>query len=297
MSGLALVCSLASCNGKLPTFGSTKPTASKSTPAATPLPPLPPLPKTEKLQITVEDLSDLQVKEGSIVVKGQIIAAPATAQKRLSLQRQALLQQLDQISNLAAEANLSATGAPSQDGVALAQARLAAAEKALVDFRKNSPFTDYALENLSLPEEQLKLERLKAERKAAQANLKQEQTRSKSPAPTASNQSLATLKITEANLNKELQNLDAKIKALKIVYSPYAGLIQQIKPLGTKNSPKLELTFLAQPPANALQPPTSPDSTGLPGSSPGLPPLPSAPDDLDTGLFLPAQPSPPPRGN
>ncbi|MGF1602763.1 MAG: hypothetical protein ACFCU8_12215 [Thermosynechococcaceae cyanobacterium] len=266
----------------------------------TPLPSLPPPPKIEKLQVTVDDLADLQVKEGAIVVKGQIIAAPITAQKRLSLQRQALLQQLAQIKNLAAETNLTATVAPSQDGAALAQARLAAAQKALADFRKNSPFTDYALENLSLPEEQLQLERLKAELKAAQANLKQEQTRSKSPAPTAANQSQATLKTTAANLNKELQAIDAKIKALKIVYSPYAGLIQQIKSLGTKDSPKLELTFLAQEASpKALQPPTSSDPTGLPGSSgtPGLPPLPSAPDNLDTGLFLPSQPSPSPRSS
>lgn len=289
LGGLALICGLVSCNGRLPNLGS-RPATPKPTPKQT-LTPLPlPTPKPQTLKVTVDEISDLQVKAGAVIVKGQVIAAPITAQKRLALQRQALLQQLAQLRSLAAEADLSAASVPSQDGLILAQKRLKAAEAALANFRQNSPFTDYALENLPLPEEQVKLERLQAELRAAQANLKQQQNPKKA-LPTAQNQSQDTLKITEANLNKELQSLDAQIKALKVVYSPYAGLVKQIKPLGTKGALQFELTILAQAPAETLQNPP----VALPSGSPGLPPLPSPQSPQDSGLFLPPSlPSPPP---
>jgi hypothetical protein len=283
LGSLSLVLCLASCDTQLQDLARRPASQLKPKPSdAAKLTPLP-TPSVTKLKVTVDSSADLKVKEGSSVVKGQVIAEPTETKQRIIQRRQAIQQQLAQLSALALEPQLQATAQTSTEGVKQAQVRLNAAKAALAQYQKDSPYTDYALQNLPLPEEQVKLERLQGEIRAAQAAIEQEQAilaRIKAGSP-AQGQGLANLKATQASLAKELQQLEAQDRALKVVYSPYTGLINKITPLNSNNGTlQFELSIAAQasPQAPSLpQDPQNPFSPGIsPGSStPALPPLPS----------------------
>ncbi len=291
LGGLGLICSLIACEAeskKVTRQPKDQSNPLKSLSSPTPLP----TPKLTKMQVTVDVISDLKVKEGTPIVKGQIIAEPVAARQRLSQRRQAIQQQLVQLNNLALQQPSLSRSRNDGEGVRQAQARLSAADAAIANYRQNSPFTEYALKNLPLPEEQLRLERLQAERQAAQAALKQAKDLARAQAAPSSpqNQSRNNLKVAQSNLQQELQQLDVKAKKLKVLYSPHTGFIRQIKPLSTKGALQFELTIAAQP----LPPtsPTLPSTSRLPGSAtPTLPSLPNpALSPQDTRLFPPSLP-------
>jgi hypothetical protein len=300
LGSLSLVLCLASCDTQLQDLARRPASKLKPKPSdAAKLTPLP-TPTVTKLKVTVDSIADLKVKEGSSVVKGQVISEPTETKQRIIQRRQAIQQQLAQLNALASEPRLSqATAQPSTEGVKQAQVRLNAAEAALAQYRKDSPYTDYALQNLPLPEEQVKLERLQGEVRAAQAALKQEQAvlaRIKAGSP-SQGQGLANLKATQASLSKELQQLETQDKALKVVYSPYTGLINKITPLNSNNGTfQFELSIAAQasPQVPSLpQDPQNPFSPQIsPGSSTPALPLPTSPSSSsqDSELSLPPLP-------
>ncbi len=257
---------------------------SKPTPSETIKPTPLPTPTLQKLTVTVESSSDLKVKQGDAVVKGQVISEPTETRQRISQRRQSIQQQLTQLNALALEPRLTQQNAlqqPSDERVERAKVRLNAAEAALAQYRRDSPYTEFALQNLPLPAEQVKFDRLQGEVQAAKAALEREKTvlaKVRSGVSTNQGNGVSNLKTTQANLNKELQQLDTRSKALKVVYSPYTGLINTITPLGSQSGGlQFELAFSTQ---------AAPSTPGSP-SSPSLPQNPLAPPQLPSGLSTP----------
>ncbi|PZD72544.1 hypothetical protein C1752_03379 [Acaryochloris thomasi RCC1774] len=307
LAGVSLILCLTGCDTQLQDLARRpvpKPKESGLT-KATPVP----TPVLTKLKVTVSSISDLKVKEGASVVKGQVIAEPTDAKQRISQRRQAIQQQLAQLNSLALEPRLSQVTAPqvSAEGVERAKVRLNAAEAALAQYRKDSPYTDFALQNLPLPEEQVKLERLQGEIQAAKAAVAREQAvlaRIKASPSSNQGQGLSNLKSTQASLAKELQQLEAQAKNLKVFYSPYTGLINKITPLkSTNGSLQFELAIASQaqspsslqnpfaptPPQNPLDPTSPQIPSGL--STPTLPlPTPPAISPQGSGSSLPPLP-------
>lgn len=258
-----------------------------------------PSPKVMTLPVTVNAPTDLKVKEQMSVVKGQVIVDPATERQGILKRLQALQGNLTRLNALAPTLNAQTATQASPERVQQAQARLQAADAEIAKFKKDSPYTDYALANLPLPEVQLQLEQLNAKRRAAQVVLEQEKARLAQAKTQASQkgQGLAQLQAERGRLLQEKQQLEKQLASLKTVYSPYTGLVQKVKPVSTKDSFKYELTIAAQAvpqtPSAAL-----PNSGTLPSLPPTggaeLPPLPSAPSlpSDGSGLFLP-----PPAGS
>lgn len=290
---VGVILCMTGCDSQLQDLARRTPSRTKPEPSSTVKPTTAPTPAAQKFKVTVDTLSDLKVKEGASVVKGQVVAEPTEKKQRIAQRRQAIQQQLTQLNALALEPRLSQATAPqaSNEGVERAKVRLNAAEAALAQYRKESPYTDFALQTLPLPEEQVRLERLQGEIQAAKAALAREQAvlaRIKANSSANQSQGISNLKATQASLTKELQQLETQAKNLKVFYSPYTGQVNKIAPLpSTDGNLQFELAIAPQP--------SSPSSPQNP-LAPTLPqnPLDPTSPQIPSGLSTPTLPTPAP---
>ncbi|MEO0373883.1 MAG: hypothetical protein AAF329_04510 [Cyanobacteria bacterium P01_A01_bin.17] len=302
LAGVSLILCLTGCDTQLQDLARRPASRTKPEPSRTIQPTTVPTPAAQKFKVTVNTLSDLKVKEGASVVKGQVVAEPTEAKQRIAQRRQAIQQQLTQLNALALEPRLSQATAPqvSNEGVERAKVRLNAAEAALAQYRKDSPYTDYALQNLPLPEEQVRLERLQGEVQAAKAAVAREQAvlaRIKASSSTNQSQGISNLKATQASLTKELQQLEAQAKNLKVFYSPYTGQVNKITPLPSADSSLQFELAISQAPPSSPSSPQNPFAPTLP-QNPLDPTSPQLPSGLSTPtLPLPTPPPTSPQGS
>ncbi len=122
-------------------------------------------PRTLKLKLTLDTPADLKVVQGQTVVKDQILSDRTSARERLTTQRQVLLLKLEQLKQPQAISKPSQSSPEvsyAEENAKIAQAKLEVeqAQKAIAQFLADSPWTDYAREQLNQRSEKEKLAEL-----------------------------------------------------------------------------------------------------------------------------------------
>ena len=263
--GLALG-SLMSCQSSPPIGNGSRPPSSIPTPV---LPPKTPLIATQSKPITfslnVENPTDLKIKQGEFIRKGQMIADVSKQRLDLATRQQTLQSELNALSTQGA---VSFSLQTEQANIASAQAQYDAAQAALRNYEQNSPWTDFARDNLPLAEEEVELTGL-------QKTLKQTQQKLARAKATLAKKQLAIGNFqagqasTKARIQQELLTVEQKIAALKPIQSRYTGTIAKIDLAKTTDSGPLKVTVKLIPgDAPQLLPGKLPElSTGEPNGT------------------------------
>lgn len=202
-----------------------------------------------KLTLTLGSLMDLKVKPGDQVVKGQVLADPTSTRQDLERQRDALQEKLV-VLNAPPAKPVEAKDTVFETQVQNARQRLQLAEVAIEKFYQDSPYTDYARETLALPEEELQLATLEAERDSAKAQLKQAEQQLQTAQSISSLPSIPP--VTDQNsLLKQLTAIDSQLKDLKTEVSPHHATVQAVDLVESKNAIgklfQVEVTLAVQP--------------------------------------------------
>ena len=244
-----------------------------------------PAPPLVKLSLALDQLEDLKVKQGDFVFKGQILVDRGSVYQKLRQERQLLQQQLTLLNSTVVLPPQLTNNKVEAAAVQQARERLQQAEAAIASFKQNSPYTDLALKQLPLPEEEARLAQLELERRQAQINLEQaiaQLDAAKTVKPSPAPQDPA---VEKAKLEAQIAAIAEQLQEPELIQSPHTGTIKTLK---TESQPtgqlKAELFFVieAQPSLPQTGVPTLPSSPQLPGlpsppSSPqpqGLPTLP-----------------------
>ena len=267
------------------------PQRSSPVPVLTPTP-SPSAPTALKISLILNQLDELKVKQGDLVFKGQILVDRGIIHQDLEQERQTIQQQLVQLENKVVTPTAVPTlnTAAEETAVQQAQERLRQAEAAITRFKQNSPYTDLARQQLSLPAEEEKLAALETERRQAQAAvddaialLNAVQVSPPPPPPPPQNSSAE-----KAKLQQRLQEIAAKLKDPELVQSSHTGTIKTVKTVKQPNGKiKADLTLVPEvlPPApnglptlptspqlqNLPTPPATPQPQGIPTLPPPLP--------------------------
>ena len=266
---------LSGCDA-LPQLGEQQPSLPQATPSKA-LPPTPLLPKAQEpaakpviFTLSVTDpLSELKIKPGMFIQKGQIIADKGNERLILSTQKKNVETQL---TGLDGNRLVSINTEQEQKEIAIAQEQINLAEAALRNYQQDSPWTDFARDNLPLAEEEVKLNRLQSDLKFAQN--KRASAEAKLAKKQEALQNFQKDQISQKNdLQQQLIQLEQKIAALKPILAPQSGTVQQVKlpNQATKGQPiKVTVTLIP-----GLTPKSNPALEGLPST--GNPPLTGAP--------------------
>ena len=108
--------------------------------------------------LTVDSpIEDLKIKQGSFIRKGQVIAD--LGKKRLILENQKRKLEAD-LKAVESTGTVNFSTQAEQESIAFAEQQLKAAQTALQDYEKTSPWTDFARSNLPLAEEEVELTQL-----------------------------------------------------------------------------------------------------------------------------------------
>jgi hypothetical protein len=201
------------------------------------------VPRELKLKLTLDAPTDLKMKQGDRVRKGQVISDRSSARKQLEQQRQAIRLKL---AHLTPTSIVPVNHAVEQAKVRQAQLRVQQAREAIAQFKANSPWTDYAWASLPLYKESVQVSQLETRAQDAEAEL---------------DLTVAQLRVSrekklvgiggqanslqEVLLMSQLKEIEAKLDAVGVVRSPYDGTVKKIKWLGQINQELMvELTIL-----------------------------------------------------
>jgi hypothetical protein len=264
-----------------------------------------------KLQLTLDSPESLRVQQGDLIVKGQILVDRSAVRQQLLNRRQKVQ---DEVALIAATGDIPATPANTailREQVAQAREKLRLSEVALKDYLAKSPYTDFARQTLSLPEEEKQLARLQAVKASAKAQLDQAiaQLQTIQSVQNTRQQVQSDVVSKKQQLLQELKTIETQLEALQDILSPHDAIVQGIewKEKG-KNGYKAELALAVHSSSSPipLLPSTTNDPllsppTNLPAVPPGLDPLPNTstnPGNSQLPTSVPSLQAPtPPQGS
>lgn len=218
-----------------------------------------------KLKLTVASPESLRVKQGDLIVKGQILVDRTAARQNIMARRQkvqqevALLTATEQIST--APTNFNAADVQVQQ----AQERVRLADAAMQDYLAKSPYTDLARQTLPLPTEEKQLAQLQFNKQSAQAQLDQalanRQSLQSSQQAQQQGQAVASSKRTQ--LLNELKTIEAQLQAFQDILSPHDAIVQKVDwQKKGKNGTTVELALAVHSLADPI--PSLPNETNNP---------------------------------
>ena len=234
---------------------------------------------------------DLLIKPGSFIRQGETIVNPVKQRATLVSQQRTLEAKLSTLSNTSA---VNLTTQLEEEKIALAQKQVDVAQAALNDYKRNSPWTDFARTNLPLAQEEVRMTRLQTNIEQAQRNLATAQANlvEKQAAIRAFQSEQIDAQKT---VQGDLAQVSQKLAGLKPIKSAHTGTVKTLDYSQKKaaGQPVLVTVVLEpgdSPPANI---PESALPTGLPIDSP-LPSSPlgaEVPPGLPSGLLSNPNPS------
>jgi hypothetical protein len=188
------------------------------------------LPRELKLKLTLDAPTDLKLKQGDRIQKGQVIGDRTSARKHLEQQRQTIRLKLEHLKASTGSGSRPVSDAVEQAKVRQAQVRVEQARDAIAEFKTHSPWTEYALASLPLYKESAKVSQLKTKVREAETELdlavaQLQAVREKTPASKDTS-------LQEVLLMSQLKDIEARLNGVGVVRSPYAGTIKKIKWLG-----------------------------------------------------------------
>ena len=230
-----------------------------------------------KLTLTLDTPESLLIKQGDPIVKDQILVDRSAARQSLEVRRQKVQEQLvlftGTIEVPIAPVNTEALVAR----VSQAKEQVRLQEAQLQKHYANSPYTEAARQELSLPAEEAKIRQLKGEIANAKAQLNQATTQLSSiqTVQRSRRQVETDSSNKKAQLTKELNTITTQLQSFQDILSPHDGIVQGIEWLKKgKEGYSVEL---------ALEVHSSPDSIPALSSSPNDPLLSPNPSGLTTG--------------
>jgi biotin carboxyl carrier protein len=188
------------------------------------------VPRELKLKLMLDAPTDLKVKQGDRIQKGQVIGDRTSARKHLEQQRQTIRLKLEHLKASTGSGSRPVSDAVEQAKVRQAQVRVEQARDAIAEFKTHSPWTEYALTSLPLYKESAKVSQLKTKVREAETELdlavaQLQAVREKTPASKDTS-------LQEVLLMSQLKDIEARLNGVGVVRSPYAGTIKKIKWLG-----------------------------------------------------------------
>lgn len=248
------------------------------------LPKLPPKPQINPnttpvtYTVTVDAPVDLKVKQGDFVQKGQVLTDREITRLNLQQQKKALLSRLKNLSN--AEQTQLNTKAD-EELVAIATQQVTSAKAAIAKYHQESPWTDFARENLPLAQEDAQEAQLQNNLKISEQNLRNAQQK---------------LKITRAQLQSFQSQKSEAISQVQSQIKLIDTRLPQLKP--TKATHNGTITQIQAPSTGITGQPVQVKITLLPGDQPLTPAIPSAPNVTSPGAVAPnlSQPDSTPSG-
>lgn len=232
-----------------------------------------------KLKLTLDSPESLTVKQGDLIVKGQVLVDRSAARQKITARKLKLEQEAALLSVTADIPTTSTTdvAATAADEVKLARERVRSAESTIQDYLAKSPYTDAARRTLPLPEEEKQLAQLQANKAQAQAQLDQAINRlnSAQSAQQSRQQIQTDSSSRKQQLSNELKTIEAQLKALQDILSPHDAIVQGIEwQEKGKNGTTVELALAVHSPSE-LAPPLSSTSNdpllSIPNDTPALP--------------------------
>ncbi|MEM9135870.1 MAG: hypothetical protein AAGB01_00775 [Cyanobacteria bacterium P01_F01_bin.42] len=183
--------------------------------------------KPEPIAFTVtvnSPAEELKIKSGSFIRQGDIIVSPVKKRSALVAQRQTL--KLD-LKTLGSATSQELGDQDEKKQLAIAEQQVATAELALVEYQRDSPWTDFARSNLPLAQEEVEINRLEQRLKQARSRLKEVQSDL-----TQKQVAIERLRAERAKAQRSLeQNLIAverELAELKPLLSPHTGTVTQL---------------------------------------------------------------------
>lgn len=206
------------------------------------------VPRELKLKLTLDDPTDLKVKPGDSVRKGQVIGDRTSARTQLEYQRQAIRLKLEYLNASAGAGSSQVSYAVEQAKVRQAQVKVEQARRAIAQFKANSPWTDYAWASLPLYKESTQVSQLVIKVQTAESELglavAQLQAARENKPQKAVGQDASE---EQTLLMAQLKDVEARLDGVGMVRSPYDGTIKKIKWIGQSNRELLvELTLVSQ---------------------------------------------------
>jgi uncharacterized protein YceK len=209
------------------------------------------VPRELKLKLTLDTPTDLKVKQGDRVRKGQVISDRTSARKQLEQQRQTIRLKLG---HLNPGSVAPGSYAVEQAKVKLAQLKVQQAKEAIAQFKTRSPWTDYAWASLPLYKESAQVSQLTTRVQDAEVELdlnvaQLRAAREKEPVGTGGQAN----SLQQVLLMSQLREIEAKLDAVGVVRSPYNATIKKIKWHGQVNQElTVEVTLTIQSGENSL---------------------------------------------
>lgn len=244
-------------------------------------------PKPVVFKITVRDLAEeLSIRPGSFIREGDIIVSTQKQRATLESKKRSLNLKLQNLSGLSRLA-LETTSEERQ--LAIADKAVTAAKLDLVEYEKNSPWTDFARSNLPLAAEenemkrrQDNLQRALATREAVQTQLSKKRV--------AASKLQAEQAAERQSLEQQLAQVERELTLLRPTRSSHTGTVEKLDiPTQIPGEPVTVTVSLipgAQPkasPNTALpnQKPVAPETAV--GTASDLLPLDATPEALSPG--------------
>ena len=240
-----------------------------------------------KLKLTVASPESLRVKQGDLIVKGQILVDRTAARQNIMARRQkvqqevALLTATEQIPTAPTNTNAA------EVQVQQARERVRLADAAIQDYLAKSPYTDLARQTLPLPTEEKQLAQLQFAKTSAQAQLEQAiaQRKSLQASQQARQQGQAVASSKKTQLLNELKTIEAQLQSFQDILSPHDAIVQKVDwQKKGKNGTTVELALAVHSLSDPI--PSLPNGTNNPLLSVPSPapasrqPFPSLPEPL-----------------
>jgi hypothetical protein len=203
------------------------------------------VPRELKLKLTLDAPSDLKVKQGDRVRKGQVISDRTSARKQLEQQRRSIRLKLEHLNASAGAGSSPVSYAVEQAKVRQAQVRVQQAREAIAQFKANSPWTDDAWASLPLYKESTQVSQLAIKVQDAEAELglvvaQLQAARENKPAS-------KDMSVQQVLLMSQLREIEAKLDEVGVVRSPYDGKVKKIKWIGqTDQESQVDLILATQ---------------------------------------------------
>jgi hypothetical protein len=193
------------------------------------------VPRELKLKLTLDDPTDLKVKQGDRIQKGQILSNRTSTRKPLEQQRQAIRLKLEHLNANTGAGSSQVSYAVEQARVRQAQVKVEQARRAIALFKTNSPWTDYAWASLPLYKESTQVSQLIIKVQDAEAELglavAQLQAAREKPQKAVGRDT----SVQQALLMAQLRDIEARLDGVGVVRSSYDGKIKKLKWIGQAN--------------------------------------------------------------
>lgn len=193
--------------------------------------PLPLASTPTKLKLNLDSPESLQVKQGDLIVKGQILVDRSAARQQISARRLKVQQEAALLTTTEDIQIVPTNTAAAAAQVKQARERVRLAEAAIQDYLAKSPYTDVARQTLPLPEEEKQLAQLRSAKSTAQAQLEQAiaQLNSVQSAQQAQQQVQAGSSGKKKQLLNELKTIDSQLQSLQDILSPHDAIVQKVE--------------------------------------------------------------------